>query len=148
MERARMISDKCAEFDVHGSITQIHPGPVVTTFEFKPDAGIKYSKITGLVDDLCFGNQGRIPPDRSNTRQSDGGNRSSEQPARADHASRADRIGCIPQISIPAYPGARKTNQRQSFCYGPCTDASSADCRSHRIRQKRRTQLHDYFDSI
>ncbi len=55
MERARMISDKCAEFDVNGSITQIHPGPVVTTFEFKPDAGIKYSRITGLVDDLCLG---------------------------------------------------------------------------------------------
>jgi S-DNA-T family DNA segregation ATPase FtsK/SpoIIIE len=55
MERARMISDKCAEFDVNGSVTQIHPGPVVTTFEFKPDAGIKYSRITGLVDDLCLG---------------------------------------------------------------------------------------------
>ncbi len=55
MERARQISDKCAEFDVHGNITQIHPGPVVTTFEFKPDAGIKYSKITTLVDDLCLG---------------------------------------------------------------------------------------------
>jgi S-DNA-T family DNA segregation ATPase FtsK/SpoIIIE len=55
MERARMISDKCAEFDVNGSITQIHPGPVVTTFEFKPDAGIKYARITGLVDDLCLG---------------------------------------------------------------------------------------------
>lgn len=55
MERARMISEKCAEFDVNGSVTQIHPGPVVTTFEFKPDAGIKYSRITGLVDDLCLG---------------------------------------------------------------------------------------------
>ncbi len=55
MERARLISDKCSEFDVHGNITQIHPGPVVTTFEFKPDAGIKYSRITGLVDDLCLG---------------------------------------------------------------------------------------------
>ncbi len=55
MERARLISEKCSEFDVHGNITQIHPGPVVTTFEFKPDAGIKYSRITGLVDDLCLG---------------------------------------------------------------------------------------------
>jgi DNA segregation ATPase FtsK/SpoIIIE, S-DNA-T family len=55
MERARMLAEKCAEFDVHGTITQIHPGPVVTTFEFKPDAGIKYSRITGLVDDLCLG---------------------------------------------------------------------------------------------
>jgi DNA segregation ATPase FtsK/SpoIIIE, S-DNA-T family len=55
VEKARMISEKCAEFGVNGSITQIHPGPVVTTFEFKPDAGIKYSRITGLVDDLCLG---------------------------------------------------------------------------------------------
>lgn len=55
MEQAHRISDKCAEFGVNGSITQIHPGPVVTTYEFKPDAGIKYSKITGLVDDLCLG---------------------------------------------------------------------------------------------
>jgi S-DNA-T family DNA segregation ATPase FtsK/SpoIIIE len=55
MERARILQEKCAEFDVHGSITHIHPGPVVTTFEFKPDAGIKYSRITSLVDDLCLG---------------------------------------------------------------------------------------------
>ena len=55
MERAKMLADKCAEFGADGSIAQIHPGPVVTTFEFKPDPGIKYSKITGLVDDLCLG---------------------------------------------------------------------------------------------
>jgi DNA segregation ATPase FtsK/SpoIIIE, S-DNA-T family len=55
MDRARQLAEKCAEFDVHGGITQIHPGPVVTTFEFKPDAGVKYSRITGLVDDLCLG---------------------------------------------------------------------------------------------
>ena len=35
-------------------MVQIHPGPVVTTYEFKPDAGVKYSKITGLADDLCL----------------------------------------------------------------------------------------------
>jgi len=48
------LTEKCAEFDVHGQVTQINPGPVVTTFEFKPDAGIKYSAITGLGDDLCL----------------------------------------------------------------------------------------------
>ncbi|MDI9612281.1 MAG: DNA translocase FtsK 4TM domain-containing protein [Acidobacteriota bacterium] len=55
MERARLIAAKCAEFDVNGRIDKIHPGPVVTTFEFKPDAGVKYARITGLVDDLCLG---------------------------------------------------------------------------------------------
>ncbi len=53
-ERAQQLVSKFAEFGVTGSVTQIHPGPVVTTFEFKPEAGIKYSRITNLVDDLCL----------------------------------------------------------------------------------------------
>ena len=53
-EAARAIEEKCAEFDVAGHITQINPGPVVTTFEFKPEAGIKYTRITGLAEDLCL----------------------------------------------------------------------------------------------
>jgi len=51
---AQVLTEKYAEFDVHGQVTQINPGPVVTTFEFKPEAGIKYSRITNLVDDLCL----------------------------------------------------------------------------------------------
>ncbi|HTV59858.1 MAG TPA: DNA translocase FtsK [Verrucomicrobiae bacterium] len=53
-EYARAIESKCGEFDVGGHVTQINPGPVVTTFEFKPEAGIKYSRIAGLGDDLCL----------------------------------------------------------------------------------------------
>ena len=53
-ERARAIEAKCMEFDIDGRVTQINPGPVVTTFEFKPEAGIKYSRITNLSDDLCL----------------------------------------------------------------------------------------------
>jgi S-DNA-T family DNA segregation ATPase FtsK/SpoIIIE len=52
---AQVLTDKCAEFDVTGQVTQINPGPVVTTFEFKPEAGIKYSRITSLSEDLCLG---------------------------------------------------------------------------------------------
>ena len=35
-------------------MVQINPGPVVTTFEFRPDAGIKCSRVTGLAEDLCL----------------------------------------------------------------------------------------------
>src|SRR5205814_9633713 len=42
------------EFGVMGSVVEIHPGPVVTTYEFKPDAGVKYSKIVGLSNDLAL----------------------------------------------------------------------------------------------
>ena len=52
--KARAIEAKCHEFGVEGRVTQINPGPVVTTFEFKPEAGIKYSRIIGLTEDLCL----------------------------------------------------------------------------------------------
>ena len=54
MEGARLLEEKCREFAVEGSVVQIHPGPVVTTFEYKPEAGVKYSKITSLAEDLCL----------------------------------------------------------------------------------------------
>ena len=57
MESAKLLEKKCREFSVEGSVVQIHPGPVVTTFEFKPDAGVKYSRVTGLSDDLCLAMQ-------------------------------------------------------------------------------------------
>ncbi|HEV3469259.1 MAG TPA: DNA translocase FtsK 4TM domain-containing protein [Pyrinomonadaceae bacterium] len=48
------VREKCKEFNVTGQIKHICPGPVVTTYEFKPDPGVKYSRVTGLVDDLCI----------------------------------------------------------------------------------------------
>jgi S-DNA-T family DNA segregation ATPase FtsK/SpoIIIE len=57
MDSARLLEEKCREFSVEGSVVQIHPGPVVTTFELKPDAGVKYSKVTSLADDLCLAMQ-------------------------------------------------------------------------------------------
>jgi S-DNA-T family DNA segregation ATPase FtsK/SpoIIIE len=53
-EEARILVEKCEEFDVGGTVTHINPGPVVTTFEFRPEAGVKYSRVTGLADDLCL----------------------------------------------------------------------------------------------
>ena len=53
-DRATILAEKCKEFSVTGHIHRINPGPVVTTFEFKPDPGIKYSRVVGLADDLCL----------------------------------------------------------------------------------------------
>jgi len=53
-DEARVLVEKCAEFGVDGTVEQINPGPVVTTFEFRPDAGVKYSRVTGLAEDLCL----------------------------------------------------------------------------------------------
>jgi S-DNA-T family DNA segregation ATPase FtsK/SpoIIIE len=56
-ETAGRIKSKFEEFNVFGNVVQINPGPVVTTFEFKPEAGVKYSRITNLTEDLCLGLQ-------------------------------------------------------------------------------------------
>ena len=53
-DEARVLVEKCAEFDVRGAVERINPGPMVTTYEFKPEAGVKYSRVTGLAEDLCL----------------------------------------------------------------------------------------------
>lgn len=54
VDRSKIITSKLAEFSINGAVTEIHPGPVVTTFEFKPEAGIKYSKIASMSNDLSL----------------------------------------------------------------------------------------------
>ena len=54
LNMATKLAEKCREFNVTGQIKYICPGPVVTTYEFKPDPGVKYSRVTSLVDDLCL----------------------------------------------------------------------------------------------
>jgi len=53
-ERSTKLVEKYAEFDVTGRVLQINPGPVVTTFEFKPDPGVRYSRMISMSDDLCL----------------------------------------------------------------------------------------------
>ncbi|MGI8639360.1 MAG: DNA translocase FtsK [Pyrinomonadaceae bacterium] len=51
---AQELTDKTKEFNVTGRVMHICQGPVVTTYEFKPDPGVKYSRVTSLSDDLCL----------------------------------------------------------------------------------------------
>ncbi|MGH9369376.1 MAG: DNA translocase FtsK [Thermoanaerobaculia bacterium] len=53
-ETGRAIAEKCAEFDVEGEVAEYHPGPVVTTYEFRPAAGIKVNQVMGLSEDLAL----------------------------------------------------------------------------------------------
>jgi S-DNA-T family DNA segregation ATPase FtsK/SpoIIIE len=53
-ETGRLIAAKCAEFGVEGEITEYHPGPVVTTYEFRPAAGIKVNQVMNLSEDLAL----------------------------------------------------------------------------------------------
>ena len=54
MELADTLVDKLADFKVHGEVETICPGPVITTFEFKPARGVRVSKIATLSDDIAM----------------------------------------------------------------------------------------------
>jgi S-DNA-T family DNA segregation ATPase FtsK/SpoIIIE len=53
-ETGRAIAAKCAEFGVEGEVAEYHPGPVVTTYEFRPGEGIKVNQVMGLSEDLAL----------------------------------------------------------------------------------------------
>jgi S-DNA-T family DNA segregation ATPase FtsK/SpoIIIE len=53
-ENAVRLVDKLAAYGVRGRVDEIHPGPVVTMYEFEPQSGTKISKIAGLADDLAM----------------------------------------------------------------------------------------------
>jgi len=52
--QAQILESTLADYKVQGSVTEIHPGPVITMFEFKPAPGVKISRIAGLADDLAM----------------------------------------------------------------------------------------------
>ncbi len=53
-EKIRDLIEKLAHFKVEGDVIRTYAGPVVSTFEFKPAAHIKVSKIMNLQDDLAM----------------------------------------------------------------------------------------------
>jgi len=51
---ARSLEKKLADYGVQGRVVEIHPGPVITMYEFEPAPGVKISRIQGLSDDLSM----------------------------------------------------------------------------------------------
>ena len=136
-ECARAIEQKCAEFGVSGHITQINPGPVVTTFEFKPEAGIKYSRITSLADDLCLALRAEsILIERIPGKSTVG----IEVPnARRETIALRDVIESpeFNAFGFQAYAAARQGFDRTHSRRRPDADATPADCGCDRDRQER-----------
>jgi DNA segregation ATPase FtsK/SpoIIIE, S-DNA-T family len=51
------VESKCREFKVEGVVEDVLPGPVITTYEFRPAAGVRYAQVVNLEDDLALGLQ-------------------------------------------------------------------------------------------
>jgi len=51
---SKQLEKKLEDFNVKGAVVTVLPGPVITTFEYKPAPGVKINKIVGLSDDLAL----------------------------------------------------------------------------------------------
>ena len=51
---SRILEKKLQDFGVGGNVVKVHPGPVVTMYEFEPASGIKVQRIVSLQDDLAL----------------------------------------------------------------------------------------------
>lgn len=52
MEQAQRLEQKLMDYGVSGRVVDVHPGPVITLYEFEPVAGVKVKNIVNLTDDL------------------------------------------------------------------------------------------------
>jgi S-DNA-T family DNA segregation ATPase FtsK/SpoIIIE len=51
---SRILEKKLSDFGVGGNVVKVHPGPVVTMYEFEPASGVKVQRIVNLQDDLAL----------------------------------------------------------------------------------------------
>ncbi len=51
---SNILEKKLLDFGIEGQIVQVHPGPVITMYEFEPAPGVKISRIVNLSDDLAL----------------------------------------------------------------------------------------------
>ena len=53
-DNAEILRRKLADFEVDGRIVQVSPGPIITSYEFEPAAGVKVAQVVNLADDLAL----------------------------------------------------------------------------------------------
>jgi S-DNA-T family DNA segregation ATPase FtsK/SpoIIIE len=54
VQLSKQIEAKLRDFSIAGRVTHVHPGPVITLFEFEPAPGVKVGRIAALQDDLAM----------------------------------------------------------------------------------------------
>jgi S-DNA-T family DNA segregation ATPase FtsK/SpoIIIE len=54
LAESSVIEKKLEDFDVKGRISHVHPGPVITMYEFEPAPGVKITRVVSLAEDLAL----------------------------------------------------------------------------------------------
>jgi len=54
LANSRLLERALKDFRIGGKVVEVHPGPVVTLYQFNPAAGVKVQRIINLADDLAL----------------------------------------------------------------------------------------------
>jgi DNA segregation ATPase FtsK/SpoIIIE, S-DNA-T family len=54
LETSKLLVKTLLDFDVQGRVGEVHPGPVITRYEFEPSPGVRVSQIVSRIDDLAL----------------------------------------------------------------------------------------------
>ncbi len=54
IENSKKLEQALRNFKLGGRVVEVHPGPIVTLYQFEPAAGIKVQRIINLADDLAL----------------------------------------------------------------------------------------------
>ena len=141
-DKKQELTLRLQEFKIHGEIVEYTPGPVITTFEFVPDVGVKVKDVSNLTEDLALVVKAqyvrieRILGKKAIGIEIPNKKRETHPPARiAGDAA-------VPAVELAADPGPGQDRQRRHLHLRPEGDAPPADRRRHRQRQERGHPLH------
>jgi len=54
LEASRILQEALSHFGVRGTVAEVHPGPVITRYDFEPAAGVRVSQIISRQDDIAL----------------------------------------------------------------------------------------------
>ena len=141
--QAQLLASVLGDFGVRGEVKNIHPGPVVTLFEFEPARGVKSARVIGLADDIArslgaASVRAAIVPGRNAIGIELPNTRREKVNLRA-----AARVGGVPRLGRLAPAGARPRHRRRAGARRPGAHAASARRRNDGRGQVGRRQRHD-----
>ena len=129
-------------------MVQINPGPVVTTYEFKPEAGVKYSRVTGLAEDLCLAMRAECILIERMAGKSTVGIQVPNHERETIHLRDVLESETFAKAEVAADPGDGQGHQRPHRHGRSGVHAARADRRFDRLRQIGGHQRHDHEHAV
>ena len=141
--QAQLLGEVLADFGVKGEIKDVHPGPVVTLYEFEPARGVKSARVVGLADDLAR-SMGAACVRAAAIPGRNAIGIELPNPRREKVLLRELlELGGVPHHRCRAAAGAGQEHLRHAGVRRPGAHAASAGGRHHRLGQVGRRQCHD-----